>query len=1776
MAFFEGEVVALAALGVACIVAGAICAFLFRRLQAASAVAAVYEWESLSLAFALHRGTLWLREQWEQGQAAPGGLVEDLHHGVAKSAAHVPVVSATLADEVIRMRLRQENEKQPVAGFVVGVVSGPHSSSAAAAVLRRFVAGGRSKDGSSARLKYSLEQFAVDDARIGRSGTDLRSEQAFPSHFATAFAPGSSALTLLALGADGQPTVAALDKIQVEVLRLQYAVPGTDASQRAREVDQDLESTYESRGGQIKISLNSLATGVFTMAVWYDRTFVPEAHLTVAFCAGPVSPPHSGISTNSALYFDNASHVFASEIFHHGQVVALDVSLRDADGLPYQPNWLGNALSGGVTSMPGDVLAPVPDWLDALLLPPTVSRQAMADAVRDQSTPASIHATTGFPGGSLSTSATHSPLPSPKRPPASRPLPPHLVQALPPLVTFVGEYSFIGEGKMYRVEQHLVPTTEARKSSPPFSFTAWRVNIVPGVVRFGDTISLGPEPPRWPVLVGHVSCQAFAEPRGFRLLWSSSQRHRPLWMWEPIPPDADHVALGVVCTHTADMPAVSSVVTVHKRELVAFVAKSERSPMWKIRPQMSKKRQSVGLVAQTIVMALNHYTGTITWGLDPVLTTTPPLVMHRFLPGHVLHPPPQLFRGASLALVWTNSGMHAATKKLSVWRPLPPSGYVRLGHALHNRHSVPKKHPIVVARDHSALVRPVSYALVWSEQSTSPPLFVWRPVAQNPSTHVAVGLVATTKASPPSLGEVRLVSRAFVRCSPLVPDMVLWRCKKAPLWRILANEILHSEAFDIVKSPAGGSSTTKSAPRRSMGADADVRTKMVDRIKSSSSRNRVGTSSQASSRAFPDKAKSKRGKASGQAARKAKSSASRSAATTKLHDSKESLSASRSISKSRLDTSLSSTTGKTKASYDSSLNSISEVSPQGARVAAARLIAKGKEIAEEQQSSVEAVDDGAEVSLSFSESESEVEEQEDECGCEADCVSELFGSAAAFDAADGQHLELVFVAEEVEQQEVDDVASDVADFDVESSHPLSSPLVVVSSSANIDGIRVPLGNYAGDGDTPDVGERRRGANDEQDGIKSDGADDDKADALLDVGVASAMSSCEDTAFFASLDDATGLLPSSLGRSGVSGSGSFILGDQTGISDGLLIELDADDIVMFVMPELGTFALRAPGETAPVPVASYEVVAMGAAHGDADVTMTGSGTWRVYETDADDVEMFATRRRLMQSQRRWAALAEASGQAMPGVTPSAPFLCGTPVGIPISWFLLGSQSREYAMRFCVGSPQDVVTASNLTNVSSSHDSPSSTSQLPNKASMVVVTGTLTELMTGISQTHGGVAVSADLNQHKLYVALPQDKEGPMRLDVLVNGHHVGGSPFLFYLHRLSLANSRIDMLCTGENMTRKRLGVKEACFAVSSKFDLVTLGRRAFIITAGQEYTLHLAPFDIYGRRLAAVADDVISALKLVFEPFRSPFAFKVSTGGLLVTRFTVTHPVFAPLSHLDAQLKLSPMVVSLGREAWAHDPSLHYLAVSDPAVMAPPGSATRSMPGHVVFDYLESATAMRRIPLCTKQKTAIAHLYHSSQKWAAYMRNLAKLAAALKSPTLLTLAPLPDSDHEAAPKVEPEVKPMTPPEPAVVLPGCLQTQLSAASDGLEPDSAIETSASAASNSDDDNNKGDPKLSAAQPPKPSSTTILPQDKSSSGALGTSSSNIQSRSSGALSTVTSAGAVNSVQSTTTDEVGAQMTSAGYSEYTLQQNTGLSSGVDSWMTGPIGSSQVTSTYH
>lgn len=143
-------------------------------------------------------------------------------------------------------------------------------------------------------------------------------------------------------------------------------------------------------------------------------------------------------------------------------------------------------------------------------------------------------------------------------------------------------------------------------------------------------------------------------------------------------------------------------------------------------------------------------------------------------------------------LWWDKSAPWNENSKVSIWRPIPPSGYVSVGDVVQSSYDSPDL-VMVYRDDHDGkFVTPQGFELVWrdAEHSAREPITIWRP--RPPLGYVALGCVIVPDYYEPDLGVVSCVRQDCVSQAPLKQESIskyttrsaLWQCS---LWRVQNN-----------------------------------------------------------------------------------------------------------------------------------------------------------------------------------------------------------------------------------------------------------------------------------------------------------------------------------------------------------------------------------------------------------------------------------------------------------------------------------------------------------------------------------------------------------------------------------------------------------------------------------------------------------------------------------------------------------------------------------------------------------------------------------------------------------------------------------------------------------------------------------------------------------------------------------------------------------------------------------------------------------------------------
>ena len=112
------------------------------------------------------------------------------------------------------------------------------------------------------------------------------------------------------------------------------------------------------------------------------------------------------------------------------------------------------------------------------------------------------------------------------------------------------------------------PIWDDRMTGAKMDVSIWRPMVDHAYVRFGDIIVRGHEQPKGLAVVAKDH-PAFARPKGYKQFAKLYRGTRKCYVFQPIPPDDDHVALGmVVSASKEDPPSLDCIRCVHKQALI--------------------------------------------------------------------------------------------------------------------------------------------------------------------------------------------------------------------------------------------------------------------------------------------------------------------------------------------------------------------------------------------------------------------------------------------------------------------------------------------------------------------------------------------------------------------------------------------------------------------------------------------------------------------------------------------------------------------------------------------------------------------------------------------------------------------------------------------------------------------------------------------------------------------------------------------------------------------------------------------------------------------------------------------------------------------------------------------------------------------------------------------------------------------------------------------------------------------------------------------------------
>ncbi|XP_057872719.2 uncharacterized protein LOC131078906 isoform X2 [Cryptomeria japonica] len=351
----------------------------------------------------------------------------------------------------------------------------------------------------------------------------------------------------------------------------------------------------------------------------------------------------------------------------------------------------------------------------------------------------------------------------------------------------------------------------------------WRPQAPPGFAVLGDCLTPLDEPPSKGVLALNTSNGKVRRPLRFELIWSSSKEYslvrqegsqvdireinmctdldRPpdqmvCSVWMPIPPQG-FVALGCVVSTGREQPPLSSALCVSTTLVTPCPLKDcifldpskldterERPAFWRVDNSVGTFLPTQSETGHGKLLAYDFRFIIFGYNDEHLQTSIPKPVHGSNLPTNeeVMH----LERSASISsgrryesvaqfeLVWWNRGS-SLKKKVSIWRPQVPSGYVYLGDIATPGFEPPNESLILHDLNDGVLLKPpldfIKMGQIYKHRGVESISF-WLP--QAPPGYVSLGCIASK--SPPKLGEfnsLRCIRNDLVTGDQF-PDNSIW------------------------------------------------------------------------------------------------------------------------------------------------------------------------------------------------------------------------------------------------------------------------------------------------------------------------------------------------------------------------------------------------------------------------------------------------------------------------------------------------------------------------------------------------------------------------------------------------------------------------------------------------------------------------------------------------------------------------------------------------------------------------------------------------------------------------------------------------------------------------------------------------------------------------------------------------------------------------------------------------------------------------------------------
>lgn len=334
--------------------------------------------------------------------------------------------------------------------------------------------------------------------------------------------------------------------------------------------------------------------------------------------------------------------------------------------------------------------------------------------------------------------------------------------------------------------------------------TFWKPSAPTGYAFGGHVITQGEKAPSFEVMCLAMNSGLVKRPDKFELLFSNDI----IWLWGPVTTEG-FAAVGVFVTMDPNPPSIEGTCCVACDALVkAPLGERIRLCSCESEAVISNIDNSFGTFLQSqsshiFPVDLRFPVGVTTYGLFsrnlsstlehgrsiPDLLEQSRKIQDQYIVSQrkqnlsqsrsVISPQTMDFKR-----IWTDNGSLSASRGVSIWRPIPPPGYVILGDAFQNGFEPPKfvhvlrmEESSLIAKETKRCVRPLKLQMIWHDGNPKHEhgLSIWKPVP--PEGYTAAGHIAQIGMKKPDV-DVVCVLNEILHIAPS-PRKPLWSVKAA-------------------------------------------------------------------------------------------------------------------------------------------------------------------------------------------------------------------------------------------------------------------------------------------------------------------------------------------------------------------------------------------------------------------------------------------------------------------------------------------------------------------------------------------------------------------------------------------------------------------------------------------------------------------------------------------------------------------------------------------------------------------------------------------------------------------------------------------------------------------------------------------------------------------------------------------------------------------------------------------------------------------------------------